>query len=208
VSDKADRKAHWEEVYQTKAADSVSWYRQHLNVSLELLERGGLSSKSRLIDIGGGASTLVDDLLDRGIKGVTVLDISAAALAVPQARLGARASEVNWIVADILHAELPGAGFDFWHDRAVFHFLTDPVDVAKYAQQAARAVKSGGSALIAGFAPDGPERCSGLPIARRSAEDIARILTPAFTLQEARPERHVTPAGTAQSFAYALLKRR
>jgi SAM-dependent methyltransferase len=208
VSDKADRQAHWEKVYQTKAADSVSWYRQHLDVSLELLEQGGLSRTSQLIDIGGGASTLVDDLLERGMKGVTVLDISAAALAVPQARLGARASAVNWIVADVLQAELPEAAFDFWHDRAVFHFLTDPVDARTYAQKAGRAVKSGGYALIAGFAPDGPERCSGLPVARRSADDIARIFAPAFSLQQARAERHLTPAGTAQSFAYALLKRR
>jgi len=205
---KVDHQAHWEKVYQTKAADSVSWYRQHLDVSLELLEHGGLSSVSKLIDIGGGASTLVDDLLERGMTGVTVLDISEAALAVPQARLGAHAKAVNWIVADILHAELPEAGFDLWHDRAVFHFLTDPVDARTYAQQAGRAVKSGGYALIAGFAPDGPERCSGLPVARRSADDIARIFAPAFFLQQVRSEHHLTPAGTAQSFAYALLKRR
>jgi ubiquinone/menaquinone biosynthesis C-methylase UbiE len=208
LSDSADRQAHWEKVYQTKAADSVSWYRQHLNVSLELLEQGGLSRTSQLIDIGGGASTLVDDLLERGMKGVTVLDISAAALAVPQSRLGVRASAVNWIVADVLQAELPESGFDFWHDRAVFHFLTDTVDARTYAQQAERVVKPGGYALISGFAPDGPERCSGLPVARRSADDIARIFAPVFSLQQARAERHLTPAGTAQSFAYALLKRR
>ena len=208
MSDKVDRQADWEKVYQTKTADSVSWYRQHLDVSLELLEQGGLSSMSQLIDIGGGASTLVDDLLERGMTGITVLDISATALAVPQARLGARADAVNWIVADILQVELREAGFDFWHDRAVLHFLTDPVDARTYAQQAARAVKSGGYSVIAGFAPDGPERCSGLPIARRSADDIARIFAPAFSLQQARAERHLTPTGTAQSFAYALLKRR
>jgi ubiquinone/menaquinone biosynthesis C-methylase UbiE len=208
MTDKVDREVHWEKVYQTKAADSVSWYRQHLDFSLELLEHGGLSSMSQLIDIGGGASTLVDDLLEQGMTGVSVLDIAQAALAVPQARLGARAIAVNWIVADILHAELPEAGFDFWHDRAAFHFLTDPVDALTYAQQAGRAVKSGGYALIAGFAPDGAERCSGLPVARKSAADIARIFAPAFFLQQARVERHLTPAGTAQSFAYALLKRR
>jgi SAM-dependent methyltransferase len=203
-----DRQIHWQKVYQTKAPDSVSWYRQHLDVSLQLLELAGLSVQSRLIDIGGGASTLVDDLLDRGLKGVNVLDISTAALAVPQARLGERAGEVHWIVGDVLHAGLPAGGFDFWHDRAVLHFLTDPADAAKYAQQAALAVRAGGHAVIGGFAPDGPERCSGLPVARRSSEDIARILTPAFSLQDTRAERHVTPAGAVQSFAYALLKRR
>ena len=203
-----DRQKHWQQVFQTKAADSVSWYRRHLDVSLELLELAGLSVQSRLIDIGGGASTLVDDLLDRGLVGVTVLDISAEALAIPQARLGERAHEVSWIVGDVLHAGLPAGGFDFWHDRAVFHFLTDPADAAKYAQQAALAVKPGGHAVIGGFAPDGPERCTGLPVARRSAEDIARILAPVFSLQETRAERHLTPAGAVQPFAYALLKRR
>jgi SAM-dependent methyltransferase len=202
-----DRQMHWQKVYQTKAADSVSWYRQRLDVSLELLEQAGLSVQSRLIDIGGGASTLVDDLLGRGLKSVTVLDISAEALAIPQARLGERARDVCWLVGDVLHVALPAEGFDFWHDRAVFHFLTDPADAARYAQQATRAVKTGGHAVIGGFAPDGPERCSGLPVARRSAEDIARILTPGFRLHETRAERHVTPAGNVQSFSYALLKR-
>lgn len=207
MSDKIDRQAHWEKVYQTKPPDSVSWYRQHLDVSLELLELSGQSSTSRVIDIGGGASTLVDDLLDRGMTDVAVLDISEAALAVPQARLGARGTTVNWLVADVLRVDLAEASFDFWHDRAVFHFLTEPMDARTYAQQAARAVTSGGYALIAGFAPDGPERCSGLPVARRSADDIAQVFAPAFTLQLTRAERHVTPRGATQSFAYALLKR-
>ncbi len=202
------RQMHWQNVYQTRSADSVSWYRPHLDVSIELLEQAGLSRQSRLIDIGGGASSLVDDLLNRGLKEVTVLDISSEALAIAKARLGAHALEVTWLVGDVLDAALSCSSFDLWHDRAVFHFLTDTDDVARYAEQAARAAKSGGYALIAGFAPDGPERCSGLPVARRSADDIARIFAPAFFLQQARAERHLTPAGTAQSFAYALLKRR
>jgi SAM-dependent methyltransferase len=201
------RQMHWQTVYKTRAADAVSWYRPHLDVSLELLELAGLSVRSRLIDIGGGASTLVDDLLGRGTQGITVLDISAAALAIAQARLGERASEVNWLVGDVLDIALPAGGFDVWHDRAVLHFLADPADAATYARQAARAVKTGGHAVIGGFAPDGPERCSGLPVARRSAEDIARILAPQFSLRETRAERHVTPAGAVQSFAYALMKR-
>lgn len=202
-----DRAAHWQQVYETRAPDRVSWYRPHLDVSLELLERAGLSARSRLIDVGGGASTLVDELLDRGLTDVTVLDLSAAALSISKARLGDRAGGVRWIVADVLEAALPAGGFDLWHDRAALHFLTDPADAARYARQAASAVRSGGCAVIGGFAPEGPERCSGLPVARRSADDIARLLAPAFSLEGARVEQHVTPAGTVQPFAYALLKR-
>jgi SAM-dependent methyltransferase len=202
-----NRKEHWQKVYQTRAADAVSWYRPRLGVSLELLELAGLSAASRLIDVGGGASTLVDDLVARGLKGVTVLDVSEAALAVARQRLGERARDVQWLVTDLLQAELPEGGFDLWHDRAVLHFLTEASDASRYAAVAARAVRIGGHAVIGGFAPDGPEKCSGLPVARRSAEDIAAILAPAFHLLATRAERHVTPAGAEQSFAYALLRR-
>jgi len=202
-----DRQTHWQKVYRTRTADSVSWYRPHLDVSIELLERARLSVDSRVIDIGGGASTLVDDLLDRGLRGVSVLDVSAEALAIAQKRLGDRARNVTWYVADVLHAVLPAGAFDLWHDRAVFHFLTEPTEAARYAQLAAGAVRIGGHAVIGGFAPDGPERCSGLPVARRSAKEIAAILSPEFSLVEMRDERHVTPGGTEQSFVYALLRR-
>jgi SAM-dependent methyltransferase len=202
-----NRKEHWQKVYQTRAADAVSWYRPRLGVSLELLELAGMSAASRLIDVGGGASTLVDDLVARGLRGVTVLDVSEAALSVARQRLGERARDVQWLVTDLLQAELPEGGFDLWHDRAVLHFLTEASDASRYAAVAARAVRSGGHAVIGGFAPDGPEKCSGLPVARRSAEDIAAILAPAFHLLATRAERHVTPAGAEQSFAYALLRR-
>jgi len=198
---------HWEKVYQTKPVDTVSWYRPRLGVSLDLLLGAGLSPQSRLIDVGGGASTLVDDLLSMGLGQISVIDISAAALGVVRRRLAGRADDVEWIIGDILSTELPEAGFDFWHDRAVLHFLTDPQDAETYARQAARAVKPGGFAVIAGFSPQGPERCSGLPVARRSAQDIGRVLSPAFRLQAERSERHVTPAGATQEFAYALLRR-
>jgi SAM-dependent methyltransferase len=203
----ADRQAHWSRVYQTKAADSVSWYRPHLQVSLELLEEAGLSPASRVIDIGGGASTLVDDLLARGVADITVLDLSPEALAVSRERLGDRAPHVRWLAADLLHAELPEAAYDLWHDRAVLHFLTEPADVRRYASQARMALRKGGHAVIGGFSPDGPERCSGLLVARRSAEEIAGVLGPGLTLLAQRHERHVTPAGSEQSFAYALLRR-
>lgn len=201
------RPAHWQRVYETKATDSVSWFRPHLDTSLELMERAGLSSRSRVIDIGGGASTLVEDLLDRGVKNITVLDIASKPLAIARARLGSRAQDANWLVGDVLRAELPTGGFDIWHDRALLHFLDDPADLAAYSKQAARAVTAGGYAVIGGFAPGGPEQCSGLPVARRSAEAIAQVLAPSFSLLDTRSERHHTPAGNEQSFAYALLKR-
>ena len=207
-ADNTDRRSHWQRVYQTKDAETVSWYRPQLDTSLELLELAGLSPESRLIDVGAGASTLVDDLLVRGLRDITVLDISAEALAVSRQRLAERASGVTWLTADLLSAALPASGFDLWHDRAVSHFLTDASDVARYAQQAAAAVRTAGHAVIAGFAPDGPERCSGLPVARRSARDIAAMLGQAFELVDERRERHLTPGGVPQSFAYALLRRR
>jgi SAM-dependent methyltransferase len=204
----ADRKNHWETVYRRKPADSVSWYRPHLDVSLELLSQGGMNGRSAVIDVGGGTSTLVDDLLDRGLRDVTVLDVSESALAVSQSRLGERAKLVQWRVGDVLRVPLPPARFDLWHDRAVLHFLTDPADALRYARIAAAALRVGGYAVIAGFAPDGPERCSGLPVARRSAEEIGAIFAPAFALVQQRTERHRTPAGAEQAFAYGLLQRR
>lgn len=199
--------AHWQNVYRTRGAESVSWFRPHLEVSLELLTQGGLTATSRMIDIGGGASTLVDDLLDRGVRDITVLDISQEALDVAQRRLGESAKVVHWYAGDALEAVLPPAGFDFWHDRAVLHFLTDDADAHRYARQAANALAPGGCAVISGFAPEGPERCSGLAVARRSAEDIAAIFAPAFTLVRQKTERHRTPGGSEQVFAYALLRR-
>ncbi len=207
TGDASQRQAHWQNVYLTKPVDTVSWYRPHLDVSLELLELAGVTSDSRLIDVGGGASTLVDDLLARGLRHLTVLDVSPEALEIARRRVGEPGRAVTWLASDVLDAALPAAGFDIWHDRAVFHFLTDPSDGARYAAQAASAVRTGGHAIVAGFAPDGPERCSGLPVARRSAEDIAALFVPSFRLVAKRAERHTTPAGSEQSFAYVLLQR-
>ena len=202
-----DRQAHWQQVYKTRGAEAVSWFRPRLDVSLELLERAGLTPATSLIDVGGGASTLVDELLELGLRDITVLDISAEALAVSRQRLAARANRVEWLAADVLAARLPAGAFDVWHDRAVSHFLTEDADVARYARRAASAIRPGGHAVIGGFAPDGPERCSGLPVARRSAEDIAAMLGPDFELLDERRECHLTPGGTEQLFAYALLRR-
>lgn len=201
------RTSHWEDVYLRKEAISVSWYRDHLETSIALLDQAGLTSKSRVIDVGGGASTLVDDLLDRGLESIAVLDLSAASLDVAKKRLGARAERVQWMTGDVTRADLPPGAYTHWHDRAVMHFLTAEDDVHAYADQAARAVAPGGHAVIGGFAPDGPERCSGLVVARRSAEDIARILGASFALIASCQERHLTPSGAAQSFVYALLRR-
>ncbi|HEX7111496.1 MAG TPA: class I SAM-dependent methyltransferase [Mizugakiibacter sp.] len=202
-----DREAHWQKVYTEKSADAVSWYRPHLDVSLRLLERAGMDAHSRLIDVGGGASTLVDDLLARGLAAITVLDIAAPALDTARQRLGARAVSVTWLAGDVTRVALPEAGYDLWHDRAVLHFLTDPADAAAYVAQVRRALAPGGHAVIGGFAGDGPERCSGLPVARRDAEHIAALFGAGFELLHGERELHRTPWGAPQSFAYALLRK-
>ena len=194
---------HWEKVYREKAADAVSWFRPHLDTSLALLAAAGLDRDSRVIDVGGGASTLVDDLVARGVADISVLDLSPAALAVARARLPRAA--VDWIAGDLADAPLPRARFTHWHDRAVLHFLAD---ASAYARQAAHAIAPGGVAVIGGFAPHGPERCSGLPVTRRSAADVAAALGPAFALIDARDEVHRTPWGSEQAFAWAVLRRR
>lgn len=199
--------AHWESIYATRPAQGVSWYRPHLDVSLALLHRAGLSGASRLIDIGGGASTLVDDLLDVGLTEPTVLDLSPAALAISRERLGERVARVRWLAADLLQVDLPSGAYDLWHDRAVLHFLTTAEQTSRYAAQASHAIAVGGHAVIGGFAPDGPERCSGLTVARRSPDEIASVLGPTFQLVDTSHEHHLTPSGNEQAFAWALLRR-
>ncbi|MGH8187938.1 MAG: class I SAM-dependent methyltransferase, partial [Steroidobacteraceae bacterium] len=202
------RSTHWDRVYRTKQPEQVSWFCPHLNASLDLLERAGLSSSTRVLDVGAGASTLVDDLLARGVQAVMALDISAAALQVARDRLGARAAQVRWIVSDVTALDLPASSIDMWHDRATLHFLTDPVDTAAYVRNASRAIALGGHAVIGGFASDGPDHCSQLPVMRRDPEQIAELFAEAFTLVEGRRETHATPGGSPQRFAYALLRKR
>jgi SAM-dependent methyltransferase len=198
---------HWDRVYRTKAVDGVSWYLPRLELSLALLKMVGLDANSRVIDIGGGASTLVDDLLAFPVAAVDVLDLSAAALGVSRARLGAHADGVAWHVGDVATIELPAAAYSHWHDRAVLHFLDG--DAARaYARQAARAIAPGGHAVIAGFSPEGPERCSGLPVVRRSPHDVAALLGDAFEMLYAQREEHATPGGARQAFAWTVLRRR
>lgn len=197
-------KSHWNKVYTTKASDAVSWYQPHALLSLALVERvaGRSGLPVRLIDVGGGASTLVDDLLQRNVAKVSVLDISGAALDVARRRLGGRAADVLWIEGDITTVDFPQAGYDIWHDRAVFHFLTDPAERAAYVEQVRRAVHPGGHVIIAAFAPDGPLQCSGLPVVRYAPESLHAEFGGAFELLEHLSEDHHTPGGSVQHFVY------
>ncbi len=198
---------HWREVYREKPADGVSWYRPRLEMSLRLLEEAGLTPQSRVIDVGGGASTLVDDLLARGVSVVTVLDLAIEALDIARERLGIRGSRVQWLAADVTRADLPEAAYDLWHDRAVLHFLVDPDSAAAYVAQVRRSLAPGGHVVVGGFAPDGPERCSGLAVARRSPEDVAALFGPDFELVREAKENHHTPSGSTQAFSWAVLRK-
>lgn len=197
---------HWEGVYARKAPDAVSWYRAHLEQSLSFVERAGLPRDGALLDVGGGASTFVDDLLERGYTNVTVLDVSGSALELSRRRLGPRAAQVKWLVADITRVELQAATWDFWHDRAVFHFLREPDARARYVAAASRALRPGGHALVATFGPRGPERCSGLEVVRYSADALQAAFGPGFELVGSTSELHVTPSGGEQEFTYCLLR--
>lgn len=202
-------KAHWEAVYESRAPAEQSWYQSEPTRSLELLEQLGLAPASAIIDVGGGASTLVDALLERGVGSITVLDISGAALAHTKARLGARATSVQWIEGDITKVDLgASASYDFWHDRAVFHFLTESGDRRRYVAAAARALRPGGAALVATFAPHGPARCSGLEVVRYDSELLAREFGREFSLERSMDELHHTPSGGEQAFTYNVMRRR
>lgn len=202
-----NRKAHWENVYATKAPDAVSWYRPHLERSLELIVRAAPDPSAAILDVGGGESTLVDDLLARGYKNITVLDISQTALDVAKKRLGAAADRVAWLVADITEASLPMQAYDVWHDRAVFHFLTEEAQRAAYLRQVLRAVKPGGHVIVSTFGPEGPTRCSGLDVIRYDAQTLHDQFGQPFQLIESFQELHETPFGTAQQFLYCFCRR-
>ena len=197
---------HWQTVFATRAESEVSWYQPRLETSLRLITDAAADRTSGIIDIGGGTSTLVDSLLDLGYSDLTVLDISEAALERARARLGGRASEVDWIAADVTRW-IPARQWQVWHDRAAFHFLTDIERQDAYIAALKRATAPGASVIIATFALDGPERCSGLPVQRYGPETLAARLGPDFTLVSGRPEPHVTPKGAIQRFSYGLLKR-
>ena len=197
---------HWQQVYQTKAPDSVSWYQPTAARSLALLREGGLGPQSAVIDVGGGASRLVDALLDELVRSITVLDLAEAALALTRQRLGERASQVTWLVGDINQVALPAQAYDLWHDRAVFHFMTTPGQRTAYLEALQHALKPGGHVVMSTFAEDGPERCSGVPVQRYSREDLLKALGPRFTLLAHEHELHTTPGGMPQAFNHALLR--
>jgi 2-polyprenyl-3-methyl-5-hydroxy-6-metoxy-1,4-benzoquinol methylase len=199
-------KAHWENVYQSRAVDEVSWYRDHLDVSLRLIEAAAPDCGSAIIDVGGGEATLVDDLVMRGYGDVTVLDISQAAIEVAKARMGASAALAHWITGDITTVDLEPARYDLWHDRAVFHFLTDPDDRAAYVARVARSVRPGGHVIVATFGLDGPEKCSGLDVVRYDAEGLHGEFGPKFRLLDSVSELHETPWGAPQPFMYCFCR--
>jgi len=199
-----DRKQHWEDVYSRKKPNEVSWYQAEPTVSLNIVNEAAGASQAAVIDVGGGTSTLVDRLVDQPAMEITVLDISGAALREAQSRLGAKAARVKWIEADILDVELPEAGYDVWHDRAVFHFLTEAGDRRRYLEQVSRSVRIGGHVLVATFDADGPRKCSGLEVARYSPDELHAQFGRAFRLLRSVHENHVTPMGTTQRFVYCL----
>lgn len=202
-----DRRSHWETVYARKAATAVSWYQPHSDRSLALIRAACADHRASIIDVGGGASTLVDDLLADDFQDVAVLDISEAALEVARKRLGKDALKVSWIVADVTQWQ-PGRTWNVWHDRAVFHFLTEHSQQERYIAALVAAVPVGGAIVMATFALDGPDKCSGLPVQRYSPESLAQRLGSKFILMESGSENHVTPSGSEQKFTYAVLRRK
>lgn len=201
-----DNRQHWESVYHDKAAEAVSWFQPHAASSLRLIE-GCRDTRAHVIDVGGGASVLVDDLLDAGYRNLSVLDLAESALAASRQRLGARAQAVQWIAADITQAALPAARYDVWHDRAVFHFLTDPADRARYVEQVRRSVKPGGHVIVATFGPGGPLQCSGLDVVRYAPDALHAEFGAPFRLIRHETEIHHTPTGKEQEFVYCYCVR-
>lgn len=200
-------KDHWEKVYSTKAVDQVSWFQQHALLSLKLIREAGSAPSASIIDVGGGASTLVDDLLTSGYHNITVLDLSAAALKAARTRLAERGTCVQWLQADILEAALAAQAYDVWHDRAVFHFLTSAEQRQAYVRAVLHAVKPGGLVMVATFAEDGPAQCSGLPVMRYSASELHAEFGEPFVLLGHQKESHHTPGGNEQKFVYCLCRK-
>ena len=201
-----DVKTHWEKVYTTHAPESVSWYRAHLETSLALVERAANSHSASIIDIGGGGSTFVADLLSRGYKNLTVLDVSQTAIEVTKKRMGLAAEQVRWLIGDILEIELEPRAYDLWHDRAVFHFLTTSKQRVAYVRQVTKAVKPGGHVIVSTFGPEGPTKCSGLEVMRYDAESLHDEFGGRFRLVESSKELHQTPFGTTQQFLYCYCR--
>ncbi|MCL4765335.1 MAG: methyltransferase domain-containing protein [Hyphomicrobiaceae bacterium] len=202
----ADRRAHWEQVFSSRAQDRVSWFEASPETSLRLIRSCGLASDACILDVGAGASRLPDALLREGFTSIAVLDISPSALEQTRERLGPLARSVRFIVADVASWR-PDFPIDLWHDRAVLHFLTDGAERAAYAEALRSGVQAGGYAVIAGFAPSGPERCSGLPVVRADQSALAALIGPEFELLDAFEQDHVTPGGVHQRFLFTRFRR-
>lgn len=201
-----DAKTHWEHVYETKRADEVSWYRQHLDVSLGLISKALADRDAVIVDVGGGEATLVDDLVAAGFLHVDVLDLSEKALQVAKERLGEAGTSVGWLRGDVTTYAFEPGRYDLWHDRAVFHFLTHPDQRRAYVHQVARAVRPRGHVIVATFGPDGPQQCSGLDVARYDADSLHDQFGPRFELVEHQVEEHSTPSGSRQQFVYCMCR--
>jgi trans-aconitate methyltransferase len=202
-----DRRAHWENIYRSKSPSEVSWYQASPSISLQLIEASAIDHGDAIIDVGGGASVLVDHLLDRGYQSIAVLDVSSAAQAHAKSRLGARAQRVEWYEEDVTRFR-PDQQFALWHDRAVFHFLTDAAERARYVKTLRLALKPRGHAILATFAMDGPTKCSGLEIVRYGEDQMRRALGDEFELREQVDETHLTPWKSEQRFSYFRFQRR
>ncbi|WP_425905470.1 class I SAM-dependent methyltransferase [Nitrobacter sp. TKz-YC02] len=202
----ASRQAHWENVYTKKGENEVSWFQESPAQSVELIAELGASPDAAIVDIGGGASRLVDSLVAKGFRAVTVLDLSESALKTAQARLGQDSALVRWLVADVTTWE-PTQEYDVWHDRAAFHFLTEDKDRVAYVARLRRALKVGGHVIIATFALDGPEKCSGLPVVRYDAESLGQVLGTEFRLVHTLRHEHATPWGSQQFFQFSVFQR-
>ncbi len=202
----SDRTTHWDNVYATKGEAEVSWFQDSPAISLEMIRAANQDHDADIVDIGGGASRLVDALLQEGYRHLAVLDLSANALDAAKKRIGAAASTVDWIVADATSWR-PAKTYDVWHDRAAFHFLTDPNDRAAYVERLRTAVAPGGQVIIATFALDGPEKCSGLPVQRHDSASLSAELGPDFELVETRSETHHTPWHSTQAFQFSRFRR-
>ena len=201
-----DTRRHWEKIYTTRAPEQVSWYRPHLETSLALIKRARTRRSTAIIDVGGGESTLVDDLLAHGYENLSVLDVSQTAIDVTKKRLGPAAETVNWLVGDITEVQLALNAYDVWHDRAVFHFLTSTEERAAYVRQVAHAVRPGGHVIISTFGPEGPTKCSGLDVERYDADSLHEQFGVRFRLLDSAKELHQTPFGTTQQFLYCYCR--
>jgi 2-polyprenyl-3-methyl-5-hydroxy-6-metoxy-1,4-benzoquinol methylase len=201
-----DKRTHWERMHSQLDPYQVTWFQAKPELSLALIEQLGLREGARLIDVGAGISVLVDHLLERGGLKTTLLDLSEQALDHTRKRLGEKAVQVEFIAGDLLEVDL-GGPYDLWHDRAVYHFLTEAADRDRYAERMAQSLAPGGHAIIATFAENGPEKCSGLPVVRYCPDFMGETLGETFSLLDSQLETHVTPAGGAQHFQYCLFRR-